>query len=391
MFVKRNVCVVTGSRADYGLLRAIMQGIRDSSQLNLQILVTGMHLSPEFGLTYQEIERDGFVIDEKVEMLISSDTAAGVSKSMGLGLIGISDALLRLRPDYMLLLGDRFEIFSAAASALISRIPIIHIHGGEITEGCYDDAIRHSITKMSQLHFVATEAYRRRVIQLGEEPDRVFCVGGLGVDCIKKTEILSKKELETALNFKFRKRNLLFTYNPVTLDLEDSRAQIKNILCAINELEETGCIITLPNADNGGRAIISMLREYAENNERFSLFTSLGQQRYYSCLVYVDGVIGNSSSGLLEVPSFKKGTINIGNRQAGRLRANSIIDCQADIYDIRHALKKLFSPEFQELLASTQNPYGEGYASDKIVEILNTYELSSDRRKKFFDLELLGY
>ena len=288
--------MITGTRAEYGLLRWVMQGIKDDPTLELQIVATGMHLSPEFGLTYREIEHDGFEIDRKVEMLTSSDTPVGIAKSMGLGLISFSDALNQLKPDLILVLGDRFEIFSAVAAALVARIPVAHLHGGETTEGAFDEAIRHSITKMSHLHFVAAEEYRQRVIQLGEQPDRVFLVGGLGIDNIKRLKLLNRAELESSLDFKLGQKNLLVTFHPVTLETATAADQMKELLAALAELPDTQLIFTMPNADTDGRALIKMVERFAAQHSNARAYTSLGQLRYLSCIAHVDGVVGNSSS-----------------------------------------------------------------------------------------------
>jgi GDP/UDP-N,N'-diacetylbacillosamine 2-epimerase (hydrolysing) len=381
----RKICVVTGARADYGCLRWVMQGIRESSGMELQVIATGMHLSPEFGLTYREIERDGFPIDAKIEMLLSADSAPALAKSTGLGLIGFGDALERLRPDLLFVLGDRFEIFAAAAAATLARIPIAHAHGGETSEGAFDEALRHSITKMSHLHFVASEAYRKRVVQLGEDPERVFLVGGLGLENIRKLRLLERDALETALGFKLGRKNLLITFHPVTLENATSADQMDALLGALDALEDTHLIFTLPNADTGGRVLTEMIERFVANRTHACAHASLGAQRYLSCVRHVDGVVGNSSSGLIEVPSFKKGTINIGDRQRGRLRAASVIDCAADRPAIDAALQQLYSPEFQARLPHVQNPYGDGGASAKIVPILRDYPLEFILKKTFYD------
>ncbi len=384
--MSRKICVVTGSRAEYGLLRWVMEDIRNTPDLELQTIATGMHLSPEFGSTYREIERDGFPIDRKVEMLLSSDTAAGVTKSMGLGLIGFAEALQQLQPDLLLVLGDRFEIFSAVAAAMVARIPVAHLHGGETTEGAIDEAIRHSITKMSHLHFVALEEYRTRVIQLGEQPDRVFLVGGLGVDGIKRAKLLDRRALESELGFEFAARNLLITFHPVTLEHASSARQIEELLAALDSLSETRLIFTMPNADTDGRILIERIDDFVATHENATAHASLGHVRYLSCLQYVDGVVGNSSSGLTEAPTFGKGTINIGDRQRGRIKADSVIDCAADRDNIAGALKRLYSSEFRAKLGTARNPYGDGGASARVVETLAGIDLSDILKKRFFDL-----
>ena len=382
----RKICVVSGTRAEYGLLRWVMEGIRNSPKLELQVIATGMHLSPEFGLTYREIEKDGFRIDHKVEMLLSSDTPVGVTKSMGLGMIGFADALDELKPDLLLVLGDRYEIFASSSSAMIARIPIAHLHGGEATEGSIDEAIRHSVTKMSHLHFVATEEYQQRVIQLGENPERVFHVGGLGIDNIQKLKLLNKVELEKSLGFKFGRKNLLVTFHPVTLEIETVSEQMEELLDALEKLENVHIVFTMPNADTGGRILFKMIEDFVSKNPSSKAFTSLGQTRYLSCLNHVDGVIGNSSSGLAEAPTFKIGTINIGDRQRGRIKARSVIDCEPNEPSITSAIKKLYSSDFQNKLTTVKNPYGCGGASESIVNILNEVSLDGLLKKKFCNL-----
>ncbi len=385
--MKRKICVVTGSRAEYGLLRWIMQGVKDEPSLSLQVIATGMHLSPEFGLTYHEIEHDGFRIDRKVETLLSSDTPIGITKSIGLGMIGFADALNELQPDLLVMLGDRFELLAAAIAALVARIPIAHVHGGEITEGVFDEAIRHSITKMSHLHFVAAEEYRQRVIQLGENPEKVFLVGGVGIDNIHGLQLLDRKALEKALDFTFGSKNLLVTFHPVTLESATAPHQMKELLQTLAELPDTKIIFTSPNADTDGRVLITMIQNFLEQHKNSVMFKSLGQLRYLSCLQYVDAVVGNSSSGLLEVPTFQKGTINIGDRQVGRLKAASVIDCEPTGEAISAALNRLYSVDFQRSLAKVRNPYGEGGASRKIVQKLALLPLEGLVKKTFFDIK----
>ena len=384
----RKVCVVTGTRAEYGLLRWVIEGIRDSTVLDLQLIVTGMHLSPEFGLTVREIEADGFFIDRKVEMLLSSDTPVGVTKSMGLGLVGFADAFEEIQPDLLLVLGDRFEIFAAASAALIARIPIAHIHGGESTEGLIDESIRHSITKMSHLHFVAAEQYKNRVIQLGENPSRVFQVGGLGIDNILNIELLDRPSLESALQFSLLRTNFLVTFHPVTLESSTSSDQIDELLAALCKLKDTGIIFTMPNADTDGRVIFQKINEFCAANKNSKAYTTLGQLRYLSCLRHFDGVIGNSSSGLLEVPSFRKVTINIGDRQKGRLKAKSVIDCEPYCDSILSAIQTSASFEFTQNLLNVENPYGNGGASQAIVDKLESVSLHMIHKKSFYDLPL---
>jgi GDP/UDP-N,N'-diacetylbacillosamine 2-epimerase (hydrolysing) len=386
VIAKPKICVVTGTRAEYGLLRWVIDGIAKSPVLELQLIATGMHLSPEFGLTVKEIEGDGYHIDHKVEMLLSSDTPVGVTKSMGLGMIGFADALAEFQPDLLLVLGDRFEIFAAASAALIARIPIAHIHGGELSEGAFDDAIRHSITKMSNLHFVSAEEYRQRVIQMGEHPDRVFLVGGLGVDAIKRIELLSREELEHSLDFKFGPRNLLITFHPVTLEHNTSEHQIRQLLTALDKLTETHLIFTMPNCDTDGRIIMQYIHDFCSTRSHAKAYTSLGQLRYFSCINYVDGVVGNSSSGLVEVPAFGKGTVNIGERQRGRIKASSVIDCNSDWADIDSAIKTLYSPAFQIMLKTLENPYYVNNSSDLILDLLIQHIGKFTNKKSFYDM-----
>ncbi len=384
----KKICIVSGTRAEYGLLRWVMQGVFESPLLELQVIATGMHLSPEFGSTVEAIEEDGFKIDRKVEMLLSSDTSVGVTKSLGLGVIGFADALSDLKPDMMLVLGDRYEIFAATTSAMIARVPIAHLHGGEATEGLIDEPIRHSITKMSHLHFVAADEYRQRVIQLGEQPERVFNVGGLGVDSILRQELLSRAELETILDFNFLSRNLLVTFHPVTLEHNTSALQMGELLAVLGDLEDTGLIFTTPNADAEGRVLFRQIESFCAQHPNARAYTSLGQTRYLSCIQQVDAVIGNSSSGLAEAPTFKKGTINIGDRQRGRLKAASVIDCDPDQTSIGNALKQLYSQKFQTVLATVENPYGIGGASEAITRVLEEHPLDGLLKKRFFDLSL---
>ncbi|WP_108063713.1 UDP-N-acetylglucosamine 2-epimerase [Poseidonibacter lekithochrous] len=384
----KKICVVTGTRAEYGLLYWLMKGIELDSELKLQVIATGMHLSPEFGLTYKEIEKD-FNINKKIEMLLSSDTSVGISKSMGLAQISFSESFDELKPDIIVLLGDRYEIFSAASAAMIANIPIAHLHGGETTEGAFDESIRHSITKMSHLHFTAAEEYKNRVIQLGEEPSRVFNVGGLGIENIKKLKLLNKEEFEKSINFKLNKKNVLVTYHPVTLEDTTAKEQFQELLNFLDELEDITIIFTKANSDTNGRIINKMIDNYVINNSNKSIcFISLGQIRYLSALQYIDVILGNSSSGLIEAPSFNLGTINIGDRQKGRLKAESVIDCTANKKNIQKAFYKLFSKEFQSLLQNVKNPYGNGCASKEIIEVIKNVNLDNILKKSFYQLKV---
>tara|TARA_Y100000748_G_scaffold302931_1_gene306628 strand:+ start:687 stop:1847 length:1161 start_codon:yes stop_codon:yes gene_type:complete len=384
---KRKICVVTGTRSEYGLLRWLMDGINKSTKLDLQIIATGMHLSPEFGLTYQEIENDGFKIDKKIEMLLSADTASSILKSTGLGLVGFADVFHELNPDIVIILGDRYEVLAVSLAAMFENIPIAHIHGGETTAGAFDEAIRHSITKMSWWHFVAADEYEKRVIQLGENPERVFNVGGLGVDAIKKTNLLSKDELMIKTGIKFGKKNLLITYHPVTLENKTSQQHFKSLLDVLSEIKDIYLIFTMPNADSDSRIIKNMINDFLLNqSERLISFTSMGSLNYLSTLQYVDGVIGNSSSGLTEAPTFKIGTINIGDRQKGRLKAESIIDCEPIKKSIKLAIEKLYGRKFQKNLHSVRNPYGDGNAIEKIINLLSNNPIPEEMKKDFYDL-----
>jgi GDP/UDP-N,N'-diacetylbacillosamine 2-epimerase (hydrolysing) len=382
----KKICIVTGCRADYGLLKHLMSSINQDSEFDLQIIVTGNHLSTDFGLTYQEIEEDGFNINKKVSAMDSADTRAGISRSIGLGVAGVSEALEELSPDLMIVLGDRFEILAACIAGLMAGIPIAHIHGGETTLGAFDESIRHAITKMSNLHFVAAEEYRKRIIQLGENPEHVFTVGGLGVDAMLHIKLLSREELEKQLGLSFSKKNLLITYHPVTLDINQASAQLKELLASVRNLEDTTLIFTFPNADPESRVIVNLLEDFAAFRANTFVYTSLGQKKYLSCINEVDGVLGNSSSGLLEVPSFKKGTINIGDRQYGRLSAESVINCGARQAEIENAIVKLYSPNFQLKLGSVKNPYGYGGAVEKIIYHLKALAFPINIKKPFFDL-----
>lgn len=383
----KKICIVTGTRAEYGLLFWLMKGINENPELKLQLIVTGMHLSPEFGLTYKEIEKDGFIINKKIEMILSADTPSSISKSTGLGLISFADAYVDLQPDIIIVLGDRYELLAASTAALISRIPIGHIHGGETTIGAFDESIRHSITKMSWWHFVAAEDYRKRVIQLGEDPQRVFLVGGMGVDGIKKTKLLDKPTLEKEIDFKFGEKNLLVTYHSVTLEDERSSRNFVELLKCLKNLDNTKIIFTFANSDTHGRIINSEIEKFVQKTPSISkAFSSMGQINYLSALQFVDGVIGNSSSGLLEAPSFKIGTINIGDRQKGRLKSESVIDCNLDKNSILKAFEKLYSKDFQHKLKSVKNPYGNGDASNKIIKILSDAPTPKMIKKEFHNL-----
>ena len=383
----RKICVITGSRAEYGLLSGLMKQIDESEDLKLQIIATNMHLSPEFGLTYKEIEKDGFVIDKRVEMLLSSDTSNATAKSVGLGMIGFADAYEDLRPDLIVVLGDRYEILAAVSTALFFKIPVAHLHGGEPTEGAYDDAIRHAITKMSHLHFTSTEEYRKRVIQLGESPDRVFNVGAIGVENIKRGSFLSKEELENSLDFKLGDKSLLVTFHPVTLETCTAREQCDNLLEVLAKHPEYRILFTLPNSDTDGRVIIDCIKDFvAKNEDRAIAFKSLGKLRYLSALKYVSAAIGNSSSGILEVPSFGIPTLDIGDRQKGRLAAKSVVHCGTSTEEIEQGFRLIFSEAIQSASKLRSNPYEKEGTTDMIVSQLKTYPLEDLIQKSFYNL-----
>ncbi|MCW4446387.1 UDP-N-acetylglucosamine 2-epimerase [Vibrio splendidus] len=381
----QKVAVFTGTRAEYGLLFWLLKDIQSDPDLTLQLLVSGMHLSPEFGETYQQIEKDGFKIDEKIEILLSSDSAVGTAKSMGLGVLGFSDSLARLQPDVLVILGDRFEALAAAQTAMILRIPIVHLHGGEITEGAYDDAIRHAITKLSYLHGTSTDEYRQRVIQLGEAPERVRNVGAIGLDHLKRADFMSLGELGVSLNFSLTKPFFLVTYHPVTLGNEAPEEAFQALLDALNCFPEHQVILTYPNADDGGRRIIPMLEAYAASQpDRVLAIPSLGQVRYLSAVKYAAAVIGNSSSGIIEVPAFDVPTVNIGSRQKGRLAAKSVLHCEANRADIERAIRSANEREYKEVAEEIENPYGQGNTSEKVIEMIKTLDFNPC--KTFHDL-----
>jgi GDP/UDP-N,N'-diacetylbacillosamine 2-epimerase (hydrolysing) len=365
-----------------------MEGVRAHPGLTLQLIATGAHLSPEFGSTHREIEADGFRIDRKVDMQLGSDTPVGITKSMSLALSGCADAFDSLQPDLVVVLGDRYEVFAAAAAAMIAGIPIAHVHGGESTEAAIDEAMRHAITKMSHLHFVAAEDYRRRVIQLGEAPDRVHLTGGLGVDAIRRVKLMDRAELEASLEFNLGKRSLLVTFHPVTLEPGRAEVQMGELLAALDTLENTRILFTMPNADADSRILFAAINRFVESHDNAAAFTSLGQRRYLSAIAQVDAVVGNSSSGLAEVPSFRKPTVNIGDRQGGRLKAASVIDCPPDRKAIRAAIDRAFTKDFQATLPGVKNPYGEGGASEQIVRLLATVSLDGLIRKRFHNLPI---
>ena len=382
----RKICVVTGSRADYGLLHPVILGISLDLELELQLVVTGMHLSEEFGSTVAEIEADGFEINYKVPTLANSDSPEGIAKSIANGIEGCASAFAKLNPDIVVVLGDRFEIFAAASAALVSRLPIAHLHGGEVTAGAFDEAFRHSITKMSQLHFVAHEDYRNRVIQLGENPIHVFKVGALGVSNYKPEELLSKIQLEEEFGIVFKEKSLLITFHPVTLEKDTAVEQMNELLEALETLDDTTLIFTMPNADTGGQAQMKLIEDFVEKHSNSIVFKSLGRVKYLSCLQLVNGVLGNSSSGIIEAPSFKVGTINIGERQLGRVQGESVINCDPKSSSIKLAIGNLYEESFQSRLSAVVNPFGDGNSSQKIVSILKQVKLDNILKKSFHDL-----
>lgn len=385
----KKICVFTGTRAEYGLLKILMGKIKDDPELSLQIIASGSHLSPEFGMTVNQIVNDGFHIDEKVEMLLSSDTSVGITKSMGLGIIGFADALYRLKPDVIVILGDRYEALAMASSAMIARVPIAHIHGGEITEGAYDDSIRHAITKLSHLHFASTNEYKNRIIQMGEEPERVHYVGAIGLDNLKLVDLLDKKELDKQINFEIGDKFFLVTYHPVTLGEISSEEQFHNLLKALDKFQDYNVIFTKANADTDGRIINKMIDEYVVlNPNRCIQFTSMGQIRYLSAMKYCSGVIGNSSSGIVEAPSFHVPTINISDRQKGRIQSMTTINCSIEYNDIVEAINKSINEEYRESLVRHTNPYEYGNSSDNILNGIKGFIFSDKYKinKKFYDL-----
>ena len=384
----RKICVVTGTRAEYGLLSRLMQMIKDCSETKLQIIATNMHLQPEFGNTYKEIEDDGFVISKKVPMSKSEDTQKALVKSMGEELLGMADALEELRPDLLIILGDRYEMLMVASAALIFKIPVAHLYGGEITEGAFDDSIRHAITKMSHLHFTSTQKYRQRVIQLGENPDRVFHVGSIGVDNIKKVSLLKKQEIETSLGFGIDRDTVLATYHPITLSHTNVVDEIDNFLSALEEMNHLRIIFTMPNSDTGGQKIVERINQFVRlHNDRAVAFTSLGMKRYLSVIPWIAAVIGNSSSGLIEVPSFGIPTLNIGNRQKGRISCNSVVNCGSDKESILWGLKKVLSTEMIEIARNTYNPYEKENTVENIFKVIKDYPLDNLIQKQFYDYE----
>ena len=386
----KRIGIMTGTRAEYGLLKSLMQEINKDNDLELYLIVSGMHLSPEFGMTYQEIEEDGFEINAKVEMLLSSDSPVGISKSIGLGIIGFADEFQRADLDMLILLGDRYEALSAAICAMVMRIPIAHLHGGELTEGAIDEGIRHSITKMSYLHFTSTEQYRNRVIQLGENPERVFYVGALGVENIKKINLMTKEELERSIHFEIDENTVIVTYHPVTLENNTVEEQFLNLLEVLDRNPKIRMIFTKANADTNGRIVNELIDKYAaQNSERACAFMSLGQKRYLSALKYCRIVIGNSSSGIIEAPSFGKPIINIGDRQKGRICADSVINCGYTQQEIQRAMETALTEEFENKARNCRNPYEKENTAANIISVIKDYLLNDKikLKKGFYDIK----
>ena len=386
----KKICVVTGTRAEYGLLRPLLDKINKDNELELQLVVTGMHLSTEFGLTYKQIEEDGYIIDEKIEIVLSSDTPTSISKSMGLGMISFGETFERLKPDLLLVLGDRYEIFACACAAMMARISIAHVHGGELTEGAIDDVLRHCITKMGHLHFTTTEQYRRRVIQLGEQPQNVFNVGALGVENIKKLQLMTEEEISNEVGFNFNEKIALVTFHPVTLENNTSKEQFEVLLQVLSIFKDLKVIFTKANSDTDGRIINSLIDRYANQYpDKCRVYTSMGQKRYLSAMKYSSIVIGNSSSGIIEAPSFGIPVVNIGDRQKGRIHSNSVIDCKVDCISIEKAISKAMESNFKESAKKAINPYEKNNTSDEIIKQIKKFLFEQPKgiKKRFYDLE----
>lgn len=386
----KRICILTATRAEYGLLKPIITKLMSVTEFDVRIVVTGAHLSPEFGLTYKEIESDGMLIDKKIEILLSADTPSAISKSMGLAMISFADYFEELKPDMLIVLGDRYETLAVCSVAMNQRIPIAHLYGGETTEGAVDESIRHAITKLSYLHFTSTEKYRQRVIQLGENPERVFCVGAIGIENILKEKLLSKEGLEESLHFKLDKPYAVVTFHPVTLEGDYAKEQFQALLDACRSHGYMKFIFTRANADAKGRIINKMIDMFVKENENAVVYTSLGMRRYLSALRYCSMVIGNSSSGLLEAPSFGIPTVNIGDRQKGRIQADSVINCSPVYEEIIDSMELALSNEFIGKAKKTINPYGDGDTSSKVISVLKKFVLEDrvNLKKKFFDIPM---
>lgn len=388
MIPKRKLCVITGSRAEYGLLKHLIKEIDLSDDFELILFVTGSHLEKKFGHTIDEIVDDGFKVDLSLNLDINDDSATSTAKSTSHSILGFSEAFNKFLPDLIIILGDRYELLGAAISAMYHHIPIAHLHGGEVTEGAMDESIRHSLSKFSHIHFVANEDYKKRVMQLGENPDLIFNVGGLGVDAIKRIKLISRAKIEEKLKIKFKKKNLLVTFHPVTLAKLSSAKQMNTLLKVLSSKDDSQIIFTMPNADPGNKDIYNLIEEFSKNNKNACFFNSLGQELYFSCIAQVDAVIGNSSSGLGEVPSFRKATVNIGNRQTGRLKATSVIDCLPEIKSINDAIDKVYTPSFQKIVSNTKNPYGDGGSAKLIMKHLRNISFHNLLKKRFYDYKI---
>lgn len=388
--MKKVISILTATRAEYGLLKPIIEKLSRVEEFDIRIVATGAHVSPEFGLTYKEIEGNGFEIDKKIEILLSADTPASISKSMGIAMISFADYFSQLNPDILIVLGDRYETIAVVMAAMNQRIPIVHLYGGETTEGAVDEAIRHAITKLSYLHFTSTEEYRKRVIQLGEDPKRVYNVGATGIENILTEDLIEKNELEKVLNVDFSKPYAVVTFHPVTLENNSSENQIKSLLEVFKANKDLIFIVTKANADSEGRIINDLIDKYANESDNIYAFTSLGMRRYLSALKYSTVVIGNSSSGLIEAPTFGIPTVNIGDRQKGRLQASSVINCEPSAISIKQAIDKALTAEFRRVAKEAINPYGDGNTSEKIVEVIKEYVLGEkiNLKKKFYDCEV---
>ena len=383
---KKKICVVTGTRAEYGLLYWLLKKIKENNSTELQLVVTGAHLSKDFGFTKNEILKDGFKISREIDIILSSDSASSITKSLGLAFLGFADALKELKPDIMILLGDRYELLAAAYSATIANIPIAHFHGGELSEGSSDEPTRHSITKMSHIHFVSTPQYKKRVIQLGENPKSVFMIGAMGIENINKLNLLTKIYFEKSINFKLAKKNILITYHPVTFEGMTTKNQFNNLLKALSSFRDINYIFTMPNADKDGRIIIDLIKKFVQKFSNKSVYIyNMGQVRYLSAFKYIDAVVGNSSSGIIEAPSFKIATINIGERQRGRIRAKSVIDCDYNEKSIIKSIKKVFSSDFKKKLKKIINPY-DGNTSQKSFDVIKKINLKNIMKKNFYDI-----
>jgi GDP/UDP-N,N'-diacetylbacillosamine 2-epimerase (hydrolysing) len=383
----RRICVFTGGRAEYGLLKPLLDEIKKDLSLELKLLVSGMHLSREFGLTHKIIEEDGFIVNEKVEIILSSDTPISICKSMGLGMISFSEALVRMRPDIFVVLGDRFETMAATMAAFVCRVPVAHIQGGELTLGAIDEQFRHSITKMSLLHFVTTDEYKKRVSQLGEDPLRAFNYGAINVEAMKAIEVLDKEQVEKEINFSFGSTSMLVTFHPVTLENNTAEEQFSQLLEAINSIDNLRIIFTKTNADTDGRIINDLIDKFVEENPKKSTaFTSLGQRLYINALRYIDVVVGNSSSGIIETPTFKVPTVDIGDREKGRVMADNVIHCEQSVEEIKAAIKTALSRDFKESLCNMVNPYEKDNTAKNIANKLRDYPLPSTAKKEFHDM-----